>query len=106
LKFRKAELFRNIFPNQFHRHITEDLFGFTADNVGDKLGTFFQLYDGNDIGKIFPKSRVKGLVVNDEGEHRSFTGRFDVCMGNRMASGADEGRGPANMFAVITFLEG
>jgi len=82
LKFRKAEFFCNVFPDQFHRHITGDLIRFTAYDVGDELRAFFQFYDGDDIGEVFLKSRVKRLVVDYKGEHRSFTGRFNTFMGN------------------------
>jgi hypothetical protein len=74
LKFREAEFFCNVFPDQFHWHITGVLIGFTAYDVGDELGTFFQFYDGDDIGEVFLESRMKHLVVDYKGEHRSFTG--------------------------------
>jgi hypothetical protein len=106
LKFRKAEVFVNVFPDHFNRHITKDLIRVTAYDIGEELRAFFQFYDGDDIGEVFLKSRVKRLVINYKGEHRSSTGRFNTFMGNRMAPGADDGGRPSDMATVIAFLEG
>ena len=74
LKFREAEFFCNVFPDQFYRHIAGDLIRFAAYDIGDELRAFFQLYDGDDIGQVFLKSRVERPVVDYKGKHLSFTG--------------------------------